>query len=230
MTRSGTLGVKRFARSSPQGCGAKPLASDVTARAQALVAERLPIARALGDQLAELIDYPEEFVAALHEGLKTLADEPYAHEQERVAPGSGVIYGVRQPLMTAVMRRLRQPLRETSPALALNLAERLAAEVEREYVFFAHMALDRVLPLDPERAWQLMRRLARDAADWIRVDSLAELYAKGILAEPVRWAEIEQLVFSRSQWERRLVGATIATLPFEVPRERRAQLDGISGA
>jgi 3-methyladenine DNA glycosylase AlkD len=122
------------------------------------------------------------------------------------------------------MRRLKEPLRETSPALALNLAERLAAEEEREYVFFAHMALERVLPTDPERAWQLMRRLARDARDWIRVDTLAPLYAKGILAEWVRWAEIEQLVFSRSEWERRLVGATIASMPFELASSRRHEL------
>ena len=198
--------------------------SEVTARAQALVAERLAQARGLGDSLAELIDYPEEFAAALRDGLSELADEAYQREQERVAPGSGGVFGVRQPLLAAVMRQLRQPVRETSPALALNLAERLFDEPEREFAFFAHMALERVLPTDPERAWQLMRRLARRAHDWIRVDSLAPLYAKGILAEWVRWAEIEQLVFSASEWERRLVGATLATLPFELPRERRAEL------
>ncbi len=226
MNPSGTLGVKRFARSSPQGCGGKLLVSDVTARAQALVAERLPLARGLGDQLADLIYYPEEFVDALRAGLVTLGDEAYAREQARVAPGSGVIFGVRQPLLAAVIRQLRQPLHETSPALALNLAERLAAETEREFVFFVYMALDRVLPLDPERAWQLMRRLARHATDWIRVDTLASLYARGILNEQVRWVEIEQLVFSASEWERRLVGATLATLPFEVPTRRRPGLAG----
>ena len=136
----------------------------------------------------------------------------------------GRIFGVRQPLIAAVSRPAAPALRETSPALALSLAERLAPEEEREFVFFVHLALDRVLPKDPERAWQLMRRLARDARDWIRVDSLAPLYAKGILAERVRWAEVEQLVFSRSEWERRLVGATIAMLPFEVPRAQRPTL------
>jgi 3-methyladenine DNA glycosylase AlkD len=196
----------------------------VTARAQALVAERLPQARGLGDSLGELIDYPEEFVVALRHGLKVLADEPYRREQERVNPGSGAILGVRQPLLAAVMRQIRAPLHETSPALALNLAERLVAEEEREFVFFAHLALDRVLPRDPERAWQLMRRMARDAHDWISVDTLAPLFARGILAERVRWAEIEQLVFSASEWERRMVGATIASLPFELPRERRSEL------
>ncbi len=200
------------------------MASEVTARAQALVAERLPLARGLGNRLADVVDYPEEFVAVLRDGLKVLADDAYRQEQERVAPGSGAVFGVRQPLLAAAMRQLRQPLREISPALALNLAERLAAEDEREFVLFAHLAIDRVLPTDPERAWQLMRRIARQAHDWIRVDSLAPRYARGILAEPVRWAEIEQLVFSSSEWERRLVGSTIATLPFELPRQRRPEL------
>jgi hypothetical protein len=200
------------------------LPSDATARAQALVAERLPLARGLGESLEELIDYPEEFVAALREGLQQLADDAYATEVERVAPGGGAVIGVRQPLVAAVTRQLRQPLSDTSPALALNLAERLAAEPEREFAFFVHLALERVLPSFPEPSWQLMRRLTREASDWIRIDSLAPLYARGILAEYVRWAEIEQLVFSRSVWERRMVGAVIATIPFELPRQRRVEL------
>jgi hypothetical protein len=36
---------------------------------------------------------------------------------------------------------------------------------------------------------------------------------EGILRDDRRWAEIEQLVYSPSRWERRLVGSTIATLP-----------------
>jgi len=196
----------------------------VTARAHALVAERLPLARGLGESLEDLIAYPEEFVAALRDGLQLLADDAYARELERVAPGGGAVIGVRQPLLAAVTRQLRRALRETSPALALNLAERLAAEKEREFAFFVHMTLEPVLAAYPERAWQLMRRLTREAGDWIRVDSLAALYARGILDEYVRWAEIEQLVFSRSEWERRMVGATIATMPFEVPGHRRAEL------
>ena len=37
---------------------------------------------------------------------------------------------------------------------------------------------------------------------------------RGILLEPYRWAELEQLVFSPNRWERRLVGSTVATVPF----------------
>jgi 3-methyladenine DNA glycosylase AlkD len=57
-----------------------------------------------------------------------------------------------------------------------------------------------------------MRRAAREAGDWITVDSLAHPYGKGIAAEPYRWAELEQLVYSPSRWERRLIGSTIATM------------------
>ena len=41
---------------------------------------------------------------------------------------------------------------------------------------------------------------------------LAHPYGTGIPAEPYRWAELEQLVYSPSRWERRLVGSTIATM------------------
>jgi len=66
---------------------------------------------------------------------------------------------------------------------------------------------------EPERTWQLLRRASREAADWITVDTLAHPVGRGILLERYRWAEIEQLVFSPSKWERRLVGSTIATIP-----------------
>jgi 3-methyladenine DNA glycosylase AlkD len=205
------------------------LTSEVTLRAQALVAERLPQARGLGESLAELIDDPEEFVVVLRSGLAALADPAYAAEQERVAPGSGAVFGVRSPLLSAVWRPLRQALKEGSDASALWLAERLAIEQEREFTLFSHVCLLRSLGDDPERTWQLMRRLARAAHDWIRVDSLAELFAQGILAEPFRWAELEQLVYSADRWERRLVGSTVARVPFELPRAARPRLSATPG-
>lgn len=203
--------------------------SEVTLRGQAFVAERLPVARGLGQALADLIDEPEKFVAVLREGLARLADDAYATEQERVAPGSGLVFGVRNPLMAAIARQLREPLRQSSSSSALWLAERLSSEEERELVLFSHVALVRALPSDPERSWQLMRRLARRAHDWVSVDELAELFAKGILIEPFRWAELEQLIYSADKWERRLVGSTLARLPFELPKRLRPTLAGTSG-
>jgi 3-methyladenine DNA glycosylase AlkD len=205
------------------------LTSEVSQRAQALVAERLPRARGLGTALAELIDQPEEFVAVLRDGLTDLADEPYRVEQARVAPRSGAVFGVRNPLLAAVVRQIRPALKEGSDASALWLAERLVTEPEREFTSVAHGALQRSLPTDPERTWQLMRRLARAANEWISVDSLAELYAAGILREHFRWAELEQLVYSADKWERRLVGSTIARLPYELPGHQRAILASTPG-
>ncbi len=203
--------------------------SEVSARAQAFVAARLPQARGLGSALSELIDEPEEFVRVLRGGLTDLADPIYAAEQERVAPNSGAIFGVRSPLTAAVARQLREPLRESSSSSALWLAERLVVEQERELVLFSHVALRRSLPDDPERSWQVMRRLARAANNWISVDSLAELYAAGILLERFRWAELEQLIYSADRWERRLVGATIARLPYELTKRDRARLKNSEG-
>jgi 3-methyladenine DNA glycosylase AlkD len=205
------------------------LTSEVTARARALVAERLPEARGLGQALAELIDDPEPFVAVLSEGFERLADEDYAREQERIAAGSGRVFGVRWPLIDAVAAQLRRPLRESSTASALSLAQRLAAAPEREVRLFSHEPLRRSLPADPERSWQLMRQLARAASDWISVDTLADLFALGILLERFRWAELEQLVYSRDRWERRLVGSTLARLPFQLPKHERPLLSQTSG-
>lgn len=193
------------------------------------MAARLPEARGLGEALADLLDEPEEFVGVLREGLVSLADDTYAAEQERVAPGSGQVFGVRTPLLTAIARQLRRPLQESSPATALWLAERLAIEDERELVLFSHVALARSLPDDPERTWQLMRKLARQAHEWISVDSLAGLFAQGILHERFRWAELEQLIYSADRWERRMVGSTIARLPYELPRDRREDLRATPG-
>ncbi|CAN5745318.1 hypothetical protein BH24CHL6_BH24CHL6_06290 [soil metagenome] len=200
------------------------MTSEVSQRARALVAERQPEARGLGQALADLIDDPESFVAVLREGFERLADEGSAAEQERVAPGSGLVIGVRGPLIDAVAGQLRQPLREGSSASALWLAQRLAAAEEREVRLFSHVPLKRSLADDPERSWQLMRRLGGRAHDWISVDTLADLFAAGILLEAFRWAELEQLVYSESRWERRLVGSTIARLPFQLPGHRRTEL------
>jgi 3-methyladenine DNA glycosylase AlkD len=88
--------------------------------------------------------------------------------------------------------------------------------------WFAIVLLDRTLRQEPERTWQLLRRAGRAAGDWITVDTLAHPVARGILREPYRWAELEQLVISPSRWERRLVGSTIATMPFADRRAGRA--------
>lgn len=194
-------------------------ASPTTERARALVADRRPAAEALGRDLAERITDPDDLVAVLAAGLDRLADPAYLDGQRRVAPGIGPLHGVRSPLLTEVERAFRRATRHDAPSLRLAVADRLLRCPTMEEHWLAAGILIGTLSDDPERSWQLLRRSARLAGDWISVDVLARPCATGILAEPYRWAELEQLVFSPSRWERRLVGSTIATIPF-VDRRR----------
>jgi 3-methyladenine DNA glycosylase AlkD len=199
--------------------------SDATLAANAFVAAHLRDATRLGERLAELVTDPVAFQAELATGLAALADATYATAQERVAPGSGAVAGVRWPLLHEISRQLRPALREASPSVVLDLATRLArTSATREERLMALPCLRATLPDEPERSWQLMRRMGHAARDWITVDSLAEVFAQGVLAEPFRWAELEQLVYSEHAMERRLVGATLARLPHAVPARERSML------
>ena len=186
--------------------------SQTTARAVAFVAERRGPAEALGVSLSEWVNDPDAFTRQLRRGLADLADPDYLDGQRRVAPGIGALFGVRWPLLAAVQRGFRRGSRSVRPTPLLFLADRLFREPELEIRWFLFDILRQTLEGDAERTWQLMRRAAREAGDWITVDSLAYPYRDGIRLELYRWAELEQLVYSPSRWERRLVGSTIATM------------------
>jgi 3-methyladenine DNA glycosylase AlkD len=198
----------------------RPL-SPVTAAASAFVEAHRAEAQALGLRIGDLVDDPEAFVGALRDGLQPLVDENYRREQGRVAPGLGDSIGIRLPLLSAIRRSFDRSSRWAGPDSLLWLAERLLREDGLEVRVLAFEMLTRVLPNDPERGWQVLRRAARDAHEWITVDTLAHAYGAGILLEPFRWSEIEQLAYSPSRWERRLVGSTIATIPFVNRRSGR---------
>ncbi|MBI3746705.1 MAG: DNA alkylation repair protein [Chloroflexi bacterium] len=196
------------ARSSPGGPGTS------TERAEAFIAERRDLAVALGRGLAEHLQDTEELRVRLRAALAALADPAYLAGQQFVAPDIGPTLGVRTPLLTALRKGFRGATRNDSPTALLLAADRLLREPVLEARWFAFGILDVTLARETERSWQLLRRAGREAADWITVDSLAHPVGRGVLAEPYRWAELEQLVFSPSRWERRLVGSTIATIPF----------------
>ena len=189
-----------------------PRVSAVRAHAVAFVASHRDPAEALGTSLAELTNDPDAFAVALTRGLAGLADPGYLASQQRVAPGIGTIHGVRWPLLAAAQRGFRRATRHDRPTPLLFIADRLFRERELEARWFAFGLLERTIAAETERTWQLLRRAAREAGDWITVDALAHPYGTGIAAEPYRWAELEQLVYSPSRWERRLVGSTIATM------------------
>jgi 3-methyladenine DNA glycosylase AlkD len=196
-----------------------PTISATTERATVLVADRRPAAERLGRELADQVGDPDAFAAMLRDGFRELADPDYLEGQRRVAPGIGAVIGVRWPLIEAVKRGFRETTRRDRTSGWLFVADRLLREPELEPRWFAFGLLERLVADDPERTWQLIRRASREAADWITVDALAHAVGKGILAEPYRWAELDQLVYSPSRWERRLVGSTVATTPF-VDRRR----------
>ncbi|HLO35158.1 MAG TPA: DNA alkylation repair protein [Candidatus Deferrimicrobium sp.] len=193
------------------------------------VADRRPDAEALGRRLAAETGDPERFVEVLRDGLAALADPEYLAGQQHVAPGIGDLHGVRWPLTEAVKRGFREATRLERTSGWLFIADRLLREPKLEARWFAFGLLERLLVDDTERTWQLLRRAAREAGDWITVDSLAHPVGRGILNEPYRWAELEQLVYSLSRWERRLVGSTIATIPSVDRRRGRAPEVAVHG-
>jgi 3-methyladenine DNA glycosylase AlkD len=186
--------------------------SRATEHATAFVATHQDAAQRLGRSLAELVQDPDAFALALREGLAELADPAYLEGQRLVAPGIGTIHGVRSPLLAAISRGLRAGTRHDRPSTLLFVADRLLREPHLEAQWLAFGILERTLPSEPERTWQLLRRAARSAGDWITVDTLAHPFAAGVDLEPYRWSELEQLIYSPSRWERRLIGSTVATM------------------
>ena len=168
----------------------------------------------LGIALAGSLSDPTAFAAELAAAFRALADPDYRAGQAFIAPGIGPTHGVRTPVQVAIRKGFERGSRRVSPSELLFVADRLLREPEREARWFAITTLERTVRVEPERTWQLLRRAAADADEWITVDTLAHPFGKGILAEPYRWAELEQLTISPSRWERRLVGSTIATIPF----------------
>lgn len=182
--------------------------------AATILASREERATELGRDLVAALPDPASFAAQLSAAFRELADPEYRAGQEFVAPGIGPTHGVRTPIQVAVRKGFERASRNASTSELLLVADRLLHEPEREARWFAITTLERTLKVEPERTWQLLRRAAADADDWITVDTLAHPFGKGILAESYRWAELEQLTVSPSRWERRLVGSTIATMPF----------------
>jgi 3-methyladenine DNA glycosylase AlkD len=171
------------------------------------------MATALGERIVDLVHDPDAFVSALKEGFETLADPAVVSGIRIVAPGIGPVLGVRLPLMDVTHKAFKRGTRKTPTSLLVDAMDHLMRQELREIRWFGMWNLERLLPTDPERTWQLMRRGAAEADEWITVDTLAHSYGAGILRDPRRWSELELLVYSPSRWERRLVGSTIATLP-----------------
>lgn len=187
--------------------------SATTAASQRFIAENMAKAVALGDHLTDLAQAPNAFLADIHNGFAQMADPAAAAGIRAVAPTIGPVLGVRLPLLEATFKQFRKSIKNVPAAALFDIADHLQGEEAAEFHWFGMWMLERLLAADPDRAWQMMRWAARDASDWISVDTLAHPYALGLLLESKRWSDVQQLVHSSSRWERRLVGATVATLP-----------------
>ena len=187
------------------------------------MAAHLAEARSVADRLVPLLDRPDAFVAELEAGLRNLADPACLDELRRVVPGGPVALGVRAPLTRPIHAAVRRACRGR-PDSALWVAERAEREPYLEVRAIACTAPPRLARRRPRAQ---LAAAAPDGAERQQLDRgrhARRRRALGILIESFRWAELEQLVYVASPWERRLVGSTIATLPFEVVPEDRPRL------
>jgi 3-methyladenine DNA glycosylase AlkD len=193
--------------------GAVAAPSAITVASQLFVEQHMATAVALGEHLADLIEAPGAFMADINKGLAQLADPNAADGIRVIAPGIGPVLGVRLPLLEATHKQFRKGMKGAPTPAVLEIADRLLLAEAAEIRWFGMMTLERLVASDSDRTWQLMSRAAHEATDWISVDTLAHSFATGLLLEPRRWSDLQMLVHSSSRWERRLVGATVATLP-----------------
>lgn len=112
---------------------------------------------------------------------------------------------------------LADAVADDPPAVVLDLADHLVRAGDPALAVVAAALLDRALPAQPVRAWQLLRAGTRGCRTAIAADALAVPAARGVLLEPYRWAELEQLVLSPSPWERRLAAGAVAVLAASEP-------------
>ena len=161
--------------------------SDATRAASAFVAAHLRDATRLGDRLADLVTDPVAFQAELATGLAALVRPALRgcpgtrRARLRGRAGRPLAAAPRDRAGSSDRRSGRRPRAwcSTSPT---GLARTSRTREER---LMALPCLRACLPDEPERSWQLMRRMGHAATDWITVDSLAEVFAQGVLAERI---------------------------------------------
>ena len=123
---------------------ASPRQSAITAASNRFVEDHLAAATALGERLAETVQDPDAFVAAITQGFESLGDPVYAAGSQTVAPGLGPIFGVRLPLMEAANKLFKRGTRKTSTSLLLDAVACLLREEKREIRWFGIWNLSRL--------------------------------------------------------------------------------------
>ena len=158
---------------------------------------------------------PDAFATAPDAGLRSASPTPSTSRASSASrPARCRRYGVRWPLHGGRRPRLpRRPRGATAPSRSCSSPTACSARTTSRPAGSPSTSSSGRSPTEPERTWQLLRRArARGGRLDHRRRRSPIRTARASLAEPYRWAELEQLVFSPSRWERRLVGSTIATM------------------
>ena len=193
----------------------RPPAGDAGPR-RAFVADASAAARALGGPSPSR-STTRRVRRRARAGLASLADPAYLAGQRLVAPGIGPTprradaAPRRGPSPASVGRARRAPARAARGRRGRSRVTTPRAPLDGDPI------LGWILAADPERGWQVIRRIGRDADDWITVDTLAGVRRRHpARAVPLGGAGAARLQPAR--WERRLVGSTVATHPPRRPR------------
>ena len=173
-------------------------------------------AEALGRALAELIDDPDAFAARPdRRASQRLADPEYLEGQHRVAPGHRA--GLRRPLAAARRRRsaasATRPAARSPDARSSSSPTASSASASSSRAGSPSGSSSGRSPIEPERTWQLLRRAAREAGDWITVDVLAHPSARASPPSPTAGRS------SSSSSTRRRAGSAGSSAP-RSPRSR----------
>ena len=170
---------------------------------------------ALGPALAEHIGDPDCFAAAL--ARRPRAAWPTRTTWRRAAAhrarASASIHGVRWPLLGAIERGFRSATAATNVTSLLFIADRLFREPELEARWFAFGLLDaRSSATTRSGPGSSCGAPPATPATGSPSTPSPTRTGSGILREPYRWAELEQLVFTRRAGSGASSARTIATM------------------
>ena len=172
---------------TPTAARAEPSRATAAARAVAFVAAHRDAAEALGASLAELHQRPgrvrEGADRAVCDARRPRVPGRTAARRARASAPSTASAGRSWRLST---RGFRNATKRRPPDDApLHRRPPLPRAASSRPAGSPSGSSSARSPVDTERTWQLLRRAAREAGDWITVDSLAHPYGKGIARRAV---------------------------------------------
>jgi 3-methyladenine DNA glycosylase AlkD len=153
-------------------------------------------------------------LASVRAALRAAANEAALQATRKFAPTAQFVYGVRVPVLNALVKSCRTG--------GFELAEALWSAGAFEERLLATKLLGAVARQDPERTLRFVSTASKDLSDWAVCDTLGTQGVRSIaLARRDEiFALAERLVRSRHLWERRL--GIVLLLNFAVITAERA--------